>query len=303
MASLLNHLVENLKLQINRGNSQVRIDSEVLSDLMTEFALPAQKVPFNKAETASLQPSTDSDQQIEATTVEDNERPMQPQQNVVEQTIPPVAVEVVPQVAVAAPLESPASFTAPSASKPVSTPLNFQNLSLADLRKMGNTCSACKLDLGEMRSQETALNEHARLMVITEPSGKTAAQLVDPFAGDAGELLCKMIQALKINMDDIYLTMAHRCYGPGAREHIVESKPYLERQIELVKPEVILIFRGAALNILLGEQVLQANRGRWLNIMGIPAMATFPPAYLLRKDEGKRTAWNDMKQVMARLQA
>ena len=123
----------------------------------------------------------------------------------------------------------------------------------------------------------------------------------DPYHGDAGNLLTKMISAMNINMDDVYLCMAHRCFGPGARETISQTKPYLERQIELVNPEVIVIFGGAALKILLNEQSLVKCRGRWLEIGNVPAIATYPPGYLLKKAAAKREAWNDLQQVMARL--
>lgn len=123
----------------------------------------------------------------------------------------------------------------------------------------------------------------------------------DPFHGEAGELFLKMVQAMKIDLSETYICMAHKCFGPGAREKIVETKPYLEKQIELVKPDVILIFGGAALNILLGEQSLMKNRGRWLEVNGIPTLATYPPAYLQQKAEAKKEAWSDMQQVMARL--
>jgi len=289
MASIIDTLIDTLKTQVTRGNSQVRLESTVLNDLLTDFAPVTTQLPKPVPPVISLpEPS-----------------PVLTNESVVPSP-EPATVPVLQEtkgISLAKETVLPVEnlSAAPAPVSPKMPDIKVDHFSLAELRSQGNTCSACKLDVGEMRSQDTALNEQARLMIITEPSGKNAAQLADPFAGEAGELLCKMIRGMKINLDDIYLCMAHRCYGPGAREHIAESKPYLERQIELIKPEVILIFGGAALNILLGEQVLQSNRGRWLTVKGIPTMATYPPAYLMRRDEGKRSAWNDMKQVMSRL--
>ncbi|NQZ59673.1 MAG: uracil-DNA glycosylase [Lentisphaeraceae bacterium] len=298
MASIIDQLVKNIQHQLTHGKSQVHLESTVLSEFLTDFAI-REPVQTSQPTAAPFPVNTPVLPVIPQPAIQTAAFIEQPVQEAI-----PVPVQMAPEPAPPTVPLTPTPLIAPIApTAPLQTvvQVNVDGLNLGQLRNAGNTCSACKQSPEEVRSLEKALNENAELMVITEPSGRSAAQQVDPFAGDAGELLCKMIRAMKINLDDVYLCMAHRCNAPGSREHIGESKPYLQRQIELVKPKVILIFGGAALNILLGEQVLQNKRGQWLEIMGIPAIATFPPAYLLRKDEGKRAAWEDIKKVMALL--
>ncbi len=294
MSTLLDNLVENLQRQISSGNSDVRIDPEVLEDFYRDFAVneqQAMEVPKQTESSApapiaaSIQaPPTEAVSAIPTEPVKAEQKPVVPESTAPQQSQP---------------------FTAPvsqTAVPPSQDNVDINNLSLDELRSQGNTCSACQFSLGEKRSQETAVNPRAKLMIISEPAGRSEEQMSDPFHGEAGALLLKMVGAMNIDLAEIYMCMAHRCYGPGAREKIIETKPYLLKQVELVNPEVILIFGGAALNILLGEQSLMNNRGRWLEIGNTPVMATFPPAYLVHKAEAKKDAWKDMQQVMARLQ-
>ena len=290
MATLLDNLVENIQRQISRGETDVRVDANVLKEFYTDYQVPVQ-APLVPIQTITPQAQTQTAPIIQA------DVPVAPIQ-----TATPVVQTVVETgpVQTAIPVVQTTVETAPIVQQ--SAPLDLSSFSLPDLRQRGNSCSACQFSLGEKRSKDTAKNPQAKLMIISEPAGRSEEQMTDPFHGEAGALLLKMLGALKINLDDVYMCMAHRCYGPGAREKIIETKPYLLRQIELVKPEVLLIFGGAALNILVGEQSLMNSRGRWLEVQGVPTIATFPPAYLIHKDEAKRDAWNDMKQVMSRLQ-
>lgn len=275
MASIIDSLVTHLESRIVSGNSQERISAEILNEFMSDVAnAPVQTVNTPKVEATPIVAVSKASVEAVVTPPVQEKSEAEP---AFDPTMPVEKAEV------------------------VDPPKSAEGLSLDELRVHGNSCSACKFKLGEKRSKETAVNKSARLMIITEPSGRTDDHLLDPFHGEAGELLLKMVSAMKIDLDDLYICMAHKCFGPGAREKIVETKPFLEKQIELIKPEAILIFGGAALNILLGEQSLMKNRGKWLEINGIPAIATFPPAYLQQKAEAKREAWNDMQQVMARL--
>ena len=278
MASIIDSLVTHIERRVVGRNSQERISAEVLNEFMADVQT-LQKAP-------QVQPQ---------------ERPQIQAQEVTKPE---------PSISVPEPIKEEPKQTAPAFVPPVQEEAkpetveikkDVEGLSLEELRIHGNSCSACEFNLGEKRSKDTGLNPDAKLMIISEPSGRTDDHMIDPFHGEAGDLLLKMISAMKIDLDEMYICMAHKCFGPGAREKIIETKPFLEKQIELVKPEVILIFGGAALNILLGEQSLMKNRGKWLDINGIPTMSTFPPAYLQQKAEAKREAWNDMQQVMARL--
>ena len=279
MSTLVDNLISTLQNKIACGEKDARIEPDVLAEFMSDFA-PAPQVrpemPKEVKEPVRTEIKTQEAEIEKAFEPPPAEQPVKQPEKMPDLPVEPAAPEA---------------------------PADISSLTLEELRKYGNTCSACDFALGEVRSENTAVNEQAELMIITEPAGRSEEFMSDPFHGEAGNLLLKMIRAMNIDPDSIYLCMAHRCYGPGAREKIGETKPYLTRQIELVSPKAILIFGGAALNILLGEQSLMNCRGRWLEIGDIPAIATFPPAYLIHKPESKKDAWNDMQQVMARLQA
>ena len=291
MAGILDSLVTHLESRIISGDSRERVSAEVLNEFMSDIAQDSvQKQALPQEQTAQSVPEVKTSEPLA-------------------EAKPENVVEPVPTPAPAAAKEEektePAFTPTYSEEKPqaVEISTDVEGMTLEELRIHGNSCSACNFNLGEKRSQEIGLNSSAKLMVITEPSGRTEEHMLDPFHGEAGELLIKMLGAMKIDLKEMYICMAHKCFGPGAREKITETKPFLEKQIELVKPELILIFGGAAINILLGEQSLMKNRGKWLEVKGIPAIATFPPAYLQQKAEAKRDAWNDMQQVMARLKS
>ena len=298
MAGILDSLVTHLESRIISGNSRERVSAEVLNEFMSDVAnAPAQTAPAPQVDIPKKEAEFKAPQPVAVPSPE-------PIAEVKEEPAPEPVVVSSPEPVKEEP-KAEAGFT-PTYSEdekpaPVVITKDVEGLSLEELRIHGNSCSACNFNLGEKRSKETGLNSSARLMIITEPSGRTEEHMLDPFYEEAGDLFLKMVGAMKIDLDDLYICMAHKCFGPGAREKIVETKPFLEKQIELVKPEVILIFGGAALNILIGEQSLMKNRGKWLDLNGIPTIATFPPAYLQQKAEAKREAWNDLQQVMARL--
>ncbi len=270
MALLLDSLVVHLERQIYLGEKRARISPKVLEEFFKDFP--------------SLTSDTKSSE-IEQKSPAGIGHVAEPTKTVLLQ---PENTTIVPQ-------SSQLTFSRQA------TVNDIEALSLAQLREYGNSCSACNFSLGEKRSIEVGLSEKPRLMVISEPCGRSEEQMLDPFSGEAGQLFYKMLQAMKLDFKQIYIAMAHKCFGPSAREKIVESRPYLERQIQLLKPEVILVFGGAALTILLGEQSLMNVRGRWLNFQGVPLMATYPAIYLLQKNEAKKEAWKDMQQVMAKL--
>jgi uracil-DNA glycosylase len=292
MATILDNLIENIKHQIAQGKTHANIDQDVLAELYTEYDTPVISIPKAIPQEQKIEPEP----KIEVA-------PLQEQSTIPVQK--PIAPQPIIEEAVSAPPEPvpiPATqFPIPTPTTPNIPTKDVSNLSLDELRQQGNSCTSCKLDIGENRSENTGLSAKPRLMIITEPAGTRPEFLVDPYAGEAGKLLIKMITAMNIDMADVYLCMAHRCFGPGARETISQTKPYLEQQIKLLDPEVIVIFGGAAVNILLNEQSLVKCRGKWLEIGNIPTIATYPPGYLLKKASAKREAWADLQQVMARL--
>ncbi len=127
-----------------------------------------------------------------------------------------------------------------------------------------------------------------------------------PFVGRAGELLTKMIEAMGLRRDDVYIANIVKCRPPGNRdplpEEILACEPYLKRQIELIRPKVICALGRIAIQGLLRETTpITQLRGQWRTYQNIPLMPTFHPAYLLRNPGGKRFAWEDLKAILVRM--
>lgn len=126
------------------------------------------------------------------------------------------------------------------------------------------------------------------------------------FVGRAGKLLTQMIEAMGLKREDLFIGNIVKCRPPGNRvptpEEMAGCMPYLERQIALVKPKLIVCLGATAARGLVGEtRGINRVRGEWRDFNGIPVMLTFHPAYLLRDPSKKRGAWEDLKAVLARL--
>ncbi len=150
----------------------------------------------------------------------------------------------------------------------------------------------------------------ARLMIIGEAPGREEDLAGKPFVGRAGQLLDKMLAAIGLGEDDVHITNVVYWRPPGNRtptpQEVQVCRPFLERQIELVAPDVVMTLGGPAATALLGiEGGIMRARGRWreLEVAGrkVPAMPTLHPAYLLRSPIGKRQAWRDLLAVQERL--
>ena len=157
-------------------------------------------------------------------------------------------------------------------------------------------------------------NPDADLMFVGEAPGADEDQQGEPFVGRAGQLLTKIIQAMGLTRDEVYIGNVLKCRpdmpkgSTGNRKPRLEEMetclPWLERQIELVKPKVMVALGATAVEGLLGEtSPMGSLRGRWLDFRGIPVMATYHPAYLLRNQTvtEKRKVWEDMLKVMEKL--
>jgi len=150
----------------------------------------------------------------------------------------------------------------------------------------------------------------ARLMIVGEAPGREEDLAGKPFVGRAGQLLDKMLAAIGLGEDDVHITNVVYWRPPGNRtptpQEVQVCRPFLERQIELVAPDVIMTLGGPAATALLGiEGGIMRARGRWreLEVAGrkVPAMPTLHPAYLLRTPIGKRLAWRDLLAIQERL--
>lgn len=148
---------------------------------------------------------------------------------------------------------------------------------------------------------------NADLMFIGEGPGAQEDKQGLPFVGPAGELLDKIIDAIGMLREDVYIANIVKCRPPGNRDpHPEEAsacRGYLESQIELVRPRVIVALGRVAAQTLLGTtRPLGRLRGEWYEVAGVPTRVTYHPAALLRNAGFKRPTWEDMQIVRDRLQ-
>ncbi len=167
-------------------------------------------------------------------------------------------------------------------------------------------CRNCPLCETRLNAVPGEGNPHARLMFIGEGPGADEDRQGRPFVGPAGQLLDKMILAMQFKREEVYIANIVKCRPPRNRAPMPEEAQacigYLEHQIRMIKPEVIVLLGATAAHFLLRrEEGIMRLRGRWLEFNGIPVMPTFHPAFLLRQESAKREAWEDLKQVMRRL--
>jgi len=155
-------------------------------------------------------------------------------------------------------------------------------------------------------------NPEARLMVIGEAPGADEDRQGRPFVGISGKLMDRMIESIGFNRNTIYITNVVPWRPPGNRKPTTEEvslcMPFLERHIELIAPEVLLLIGGLAANTVLAmPEGITKLRGKWHTyssanlVHSIPTLATFHPAYLLRSSDQKRLAWRDMLAVKYKL--
>lgn len=179
------------------------------------------------------------------------------------------------------------------------------SLALAQLRdeEIGD-CSRCGLCSGRNRLVFGAGSPTARLFFVGEGPGADEDRQGEPFVGKAGQLLDRIISAMGLSREDVYIGNIVKCRPPRNRAPLPEEAatclPFLIKQIEIVRPEVIVTLGRTALEGLLGEPVrsITRARGQWFRFRGIQAIPTFHPAYLLRNPEHKRPVWEDMQAVM-----
>ena len=178
--------------------------------------------------------------------------------------------------------------------------------SLAELQELLNGCQHCALGAKRQNLVFGGGDPNARLLFIGDSPGHDEDLRGEPFVGKAGGLLDRMIKAMTLSREEVYIANIVKCRPPGDRDP-QESEgescaPFLARQIALIGPEVIVTLGGYASCTLLNDSTpITRQRGNWRAYNGIPVMPTFHPAYLLRKPSAKGDAWRDLQAVMRRL--
>lgn len=178
---------------------------------------------------------------------------------------------------------------------------------LAELEKVASTCTKCRLSQSRTRVVFGVGSPFAELMFVGEGPGYDEDQQGEPFVGRAGQLLTKIIEAMKLTRQAVYIANMVKCRPPENRtprpdEMLICSETYLKWQIAWIRPKVICTLGNCATQGLLQtREPIGSLRGRFLDYNGIKLMPTFHPAYLLRNPPDKPKCWEDMKKIMKEL--
>jgi uracil-DNA glycosylase family 4 len=201
---------------------------------------------------------------------------------------------------------NPASPSSPS--NPITAPTPGDEAgSLAALQAHIGDCTRCKLHtLGRHTVVFGTGNPRAALMFVGEAPGSEEDLQGVPFVGRAGQLLTKIIEAIDLKRDDVYIANVIKCRPPGNRnpepDEVATCEPFLAQQIDIVHPRVIVALGTFAAHALLRTDApISRIRGVVHEYRGAKLIPTFHPAYLLRSPDRKRDVWEDMKKVRALL--
>ncbi|MGH9237508.1 MAG: uracil-DNA glycosylase [Vicinamibacterales bacterium] len=170
---------------------------------------------------------------------------------------------------------------------------------------IGPDCSRCKLHtLGRRQVVFGVGNPNADLMFVGEAPGADEDIQGEPFVGRAGQLLTKIIEAIDLQREDVYIANVIKCRPPGNRnpepDEVEQCEPFLFRQIDIIKPRVIVALgKFAAQCLLKTDAPITRIRGREFTYRDAVLIPTYHPAYLLRNPSAKRDVWEDMKKVRA----
>ncbi|MCZ7610364.1 MAG: uracil-DNA glycosylase [Ignavibacterium sp.] len=173
--------------------------------------------------------------------------------------------------------------------------------SLEQLNKMISDCTRCALHKGRTNFVFGSGNPNADVMVIGEGPGAEEDKQGLPFVGRAGQLLTDILKAIKFSREEVYIGNIVKCRPPNNRVPLPDEMdaciPYLNKQIELIKPKLILCLGlTAAKGLLKKKESLTALRGKVFDYNGIKVMVTFHPAALLRNPNWKRDCWTDVQK-------
>ncbi|MDP2809615.1 MAG: uracil-DNA glycosylase [Rhodocyclaceae bacterium] len=217
------------------------------------------------------------------------------------------------RVASAAPPPEPAAVPpsltfAPAAAETAPPPASAEDCGPAIIASMGwdalqaaiAGCRACDLCKARKQAVPGVGDVNADWMFVGEGPGAEEDECGEPFVGQAGKLLDAMLAAIDLKrFDDVYIANAVKCRPPGnytpEAAETTACRPFLERQIELIRPKLIVALgRPAAQTLLQAEVKIGAARGRLFDFRGIPLIVTYHPAYLLRNLPDKARAWEDL---------
>ncbi len=174
---------------------------------------------------------------------------------------------------------------------------------LEQIRNDLGDCRRCKLWKGRTNIVFGTGNPDAQLVFVGEGPGYDEDRQGEPFVGRAGQLLTKIIEAMKLSRDQIYICNVIKCRPPENRnpqpDEIKACFPFLKRQLDSISPDFICALGSVAANALLEKEVFISRvRGRFFDYKGIKVMPTYHPAYLLRNPVKKKDVWEDVQKIM-----
>lgn len=188
---------------------------------------------------------------------------------------------------------------------PTETPPEpLDEMSLEAIREEMGDCRRCQLWKSRTRLVFGEGDPEARLMFIGEAPGAEEDQQGEPFVGEAGQLLNRILNKMEISRQEVYITNVVKSRPPGNRNptagEIAACRPFLIKQIQAIRPQIIVTLGLVPTQALLESKApLSRFRGKWQQWRGIAVMPTFHPAYLLRSPQDKFKTWEDMLKVLA----
>jgi uracil-DNA glycosylase len=183
----------------------------------------------------------------------------------------------------------------------------LQTRNLEELRDAIGDCRRCKLWSGRTHLVFGVGNPKAKLMFIGEGPGRDEDLQGEPFVGRAGQLLTDIItKGMGLQREEVYIANVVKCRPPENRnpepDEVAACEPFLKKQIDLVRPAIIVALGKFAVQTLLQSKApITKLRGTWHSYHGIKLMPTFHPAYLLRNPADKKLVWEDIKKVLKEL--
>lgn len=196
----------------------------------------------------------------------------------------------------------PAPEKAAASKGAVALPVLPADASLEAIREDVGECTRCKLHEHRNTIVFGEGDPQAKLVFVGEGPGADEDATGRPFVGRAGQLLDKIIAAIGMKREEVYIANVVMCRPPGnrtpERDEVATCEPFLFRKLALIRPKVIVALGSPAFQCLMrSKETISKSRGQWREWNGIRVMPTFHPAYLLRSPEKKREVWEDMKKV------
>jgi uracil-DNA glycosylase len=224
-------------------------------------------------------------------------KPVQTVQHRVTQALPETVADTTQLI------EDSFSFSMPKSKASTSDPASALRLIREDI----GDCTRCRLHKqGRKQIVFGVGNPKAELMFIGEAPGADEDEKGEPFVGRAGQLLTNMIKAMGLSREEVYIANIIKCRPPGnrtpERDECETCSPFLFRQIEVVKPKVIVALGAVAAKTLLAVNASMGElRGRWYDFRNTKLAVTYHPAFLLRDPRQKKETWKDLQMVMREL--